>query len=92
MAPRWHAQHVKKLLIAAALLVGLVFLARRVAAGCGSIDWEQRVAAMPDNAPPKWMFNNIRAIRENTERVLELLERSPSGDDGIVEDGAGSTA
>ena len=29
---------------------------------------------MPDNAPPKWMFNNIGAIRNNTERIIELLE------------------
>ena len=30
---------------------------------------------MPDNAPPKWIFTNVTAIRENTERILELLER-----------------
>ena len=29
---------------------------------------------MPDNAPPKWMFRNITAIRENTDRILQLLE------------------
>ena len=29
---------------------------------------------MPDNAPPKWMFNNISEIRNNTERIIELLE------------------
>ena len=29
---------------------------------------------MPETAPPKWMFTNITAIRENTERILELLE------------------
>jgi hypothetical protein len=28
---------------------------------------------MPDTAPPKWMFLNITAIRENTERILERL-------------------
>ena len=26
----------------------------------------------PDNAPPKWVFRNINAIRENTDRILEL--------------------
>ena len=26
---------------------------------------------MPDNAPPKWMFRNITAIRENTDRILD---------------------
>lgn len=29
---------------------------------------------MPEDAPPKWMFRNISAIRENTERILQLLE------------------
>jgi hypothetical protein len=29
---------------------------------------------MPDNAPPKWMCRNITAIRENTDRILGLLE------------------
>jgi hypothetical protein len=30
---------------------------------------------MPENAPPKWIFRNISAIRENTDRILQLLER-----------------
>ncbi len=29
---------------------------------------------MPDNAPRKWMFCNITAIRENTGGILALLE------------------
>ncbi len=64
---------MKKLGIALAVLVGLAFLIRRFAPGCGNVDWEQRFAAMPDNAPPKWMFRNISEIHENTERILELL-------------------
>jgi hypothetical protein len=44
-------------------------------------------AALPsprraDNAPPKWAFNNISAIRENTDRILELLEREHKADTG----------
>jgi hypothetical protein len=39
---------------------------------CG---WQQRIEALPDNAPPKWMFRNISVIRDNIERILELLER-----------------
>jgi hypothetical protein len=27
----------------------------------------------PDDFPPKWMYLNITAIRENTERILEAL-------------------
>lgn len=32
------------------------------------------IEQMPDDSPPKWMFNNITAIRENTDRILQLLE------------------
>ena len=28
---------------------------------------------LPDDSPPKWMFANIAAIRENTDRILERL-------------------
>ena len=37
---------------------------------------------MPDNAPPKWAFQNISAIRENTDRILELLDSPPKVDTG----------
>ena len=46
-----------------------------------NIDWEKRLAALPDNAPPKWMFRNITAIRENTDRILTLVETERSGSD-----------
>lgn len=29
----------------------------------------------PEDFPPKWMYLNVSAIRENTERILELLTR-----------------
>ncbi len=62
-------------LAAGAALAGLGALARHF----GRIphtDWAKRIESMPDNAPPKWMFRNITAIRENTDRILELLESS----------------
>lgn len=65
---------MKKLLILIGVVAGLAYLARRLAPDLRSIDWEKKLEAMPDNAPPKWMFNNIAAIRNNTERILELLE------------------
>lgn len=65
---------MKKVLIVVAVVVGVGFVLKRVAPNLGGIDWEKRFAAMPDNAPPKWMFRNIAAIRENTDRILELLE------------------
>ncbi len=62
------------LAVADAMLVGLGMLARRFGPKRGNIDREKRFEAMPDNSPPKWMFRNITAIRENTDRILELLE------------------
>jgi hypothetical protein len=66
---------MKKALVLAVVLVGLGAVAKRFAPKMQSIDWEQRLERMPDNAPPKWMFRNINSIRENTERILDLLER-----------------
>ena len=68
---------MKKVLIVVAVLAGLGFLAKRFAPDLGKIDWEKKFDAMPDNAPPKWMFTNISAIRDNTERIIELLARDP---------------
>lgn len=71
---------MKKALIAAGLIAGVALLARRFAPKCGEIDFGQMIERMPDNAPPKWMFNNVSAIRSNTDRILELLqtERAPA--------------
>jgi len=65
---------MKKLVIAAVLLVGIGFLAKRLGPRVANVDWEKRFESMPDNAPPKWMFRNISEIRSNTDRILELLE------------------
>jgi hypothetical protein len=48
--------------------------ARRCARGRGGFDFEKMIERMPENAPRKWMFRNISAIRADTERILELLE------------------
>ena len=69
---------MKKVLAAAAVLVGLGVLARRLGPKMPAIDWEKRLQAMPDNARPKWMYRNITAIRENTDRILEQLETGQS--------------
>jgi hypothetical protein len=71
---------MKKLLVLIAVLIGIGVLVKRLAPDLGNIDWEQKFEAMPDNAPPKWMFRNITAIRENTDRILEVLEGRPAGD------------
>jgi hypothetical protein len=65
---------MKKVVAVAAVLAVLGVLARRFGPKMPAIDWEKRLQAMPDNAPPKWMFRNITAIRKNTDRILQLLE------------------
>ncbi|HEX7070938.1 MAG TPA: hypothetical protein VF190_09040 [Rhodothermales bacterium] len=62
----------KRWFIGAAVLA-IVFLIARSAARSGTSRWETMLERMPDTAPPKWMFNNITAIRENTDRILEQL-------------------
>ena len=82
---------MKKLVIAAAALILIGFLAKRFAPKVVDIDWEQRFSAMPDNAPPKWMFRNISEIHDNTERILALLDGTAETADtqpGIVEPSA----
>jgi len=40
--------------------------------------------AMPEDFPPVVMFNNVAATRENSERILELLEKDRSGTEEAV--------
>jgi hypothetical protein len=61
------------LLVGAAVLGGAL-VARRAIHRCGGFDFEKMIERMPENAPPRWMFGNISAIRQNTERILELIE------------------
>jgi hypothetical protein len=70
---------MKNALVLAAVFVGLAGLRKLLGSRLQNIDWEKRIASLPDNAPPKWMFRNITAIRENTERILRLLESERSG-------------
>jgi hypothetical protein len=71
---------MKKALIIVGALAGAALLARRFAPSCGQFNFEQMIERMPDDAPPKWMFRNISAIRTNTEQILELLktEQAPT--------------
>jgi hypothetical protein len=64
---------MKKALIVGGTVVGAALLARR-SSRCGGFNVEQMIERMPENAPPKWMFRNISTIRENTDRILRLLE------------------
>jgi hypothetical protein len=64
--------------IVAGVVLAAAYLARRLAARSGALSWEQMIERMPDTAPPKWVFNNIRAIRENTEQILGRLRSEPA--------------
>ena len=75
---------MKKGLFFAALVVGLVIVAKRFGPKMQNMDWEKRLERMPENAPPKWMFRNITAIRENTDQILELLDRERVPSTGSV--------
>jgi hypothetical protein len=46
------------------------------------VDLERMIERMPENAPPKWMFRNVNVIRENTERILQLLEEQQASAKG----------
>ncbi len=65
---------------AVVVLAVLAGLAKRVGSRMQNVDWEKRLEAMPENAPPKWMFRNISEIHENTDRILDLLEHEGSSE------------
>jgi hypothetical protein len=54
--------------------IGVGVLAWRLVSKSERLSWEAMLERMPDTAPPKWMFANIAAIRENTDRILQRLE------------------
>jgi hypothetical protein len=64
----------KRLLVSGAAVTGVALVAKRLASRSRGLDFGRLFERMPENAPPKLMFRNISAIRENTERILQLLE------------------
>jgi hypothetical protein len=42
------------------------------------VKMQEGMEAMPEDFPPVVMFDNVAATRENSERILELLEKDPS--------------
>jgi len=54
-------------------VIGAALVAVRFLVRSGRVSPESLLERMPDDAPPKWMFRNIEAIRENTDRILERL-------------------
>jgi hypothetical protein len=41
---------------------------------------QEAMEAMPEDFPPVVMFDNVAATRENSERILELLEKGSAGE------------
>ena len=56
------------------VIAGVVLLVRRFGPEMGKV-CERVFEKMPDDFPPKWMYLNITAIREQNERIIELLEK-----------------
>lgn len=65
---------MKKWLIIGGAVVAAALLARYFASKSGAFNWEKMLERMPDTAPPKRIFTDLRAIRENTDRILERLQ------------------
>jgi hypothetical protein len=76
-------------LIVGAVLAAVGLVVKRLAPELGKIDWEKKFESMPDNAPPKWMFRNFMAIRENTEQIIAMLEGQPAHDSTAREPAGG---
>jgi len=55
------------------VIAGVALLIRRFAPEMGKA-CEHVFDKMPDKFPPKWMYLNITAIREQNERIIQLLE------------------
>ena len=58
--------------------VGTAFLAKRLASKRGGGDFGQMIERTPEGSPTRWVFDNVTAIRKNTDRILELLEGRPT--------------
>jgi hypothetical protein len=65
---------MKQAWVIVATVAGGALLAKALTSRVGKTDLAERIAAMPDTSPPKWIFMNVTAIRANTERILALLE------------------
>ena len=55
------------------VIAGAALLVRRFGPEMGCV-CKRIFEKMPDDLPPKRMFLNIMAIREQNERIIELLE------------------
>ena len=79
-------ERMKRSAVLIPIVVVAVLLAKRLGP---RIDFASRIAAMPDSAPPKWIFDNVTAIRANTDRVPDLLQQQATAEPDIPPGRAG---
>ena len=77
---------MKRLLIFAVLAAGTFLAIRRVAKGAGpalrercAAACERMLANMPESFPPNRMMADLEVLKEQTARVLDLVERQAEG-------------
>ncbi len=61
-----------------ALIFGGVMLVMRFAGPKIGEFVDRKFEEAPEDFPPKWMYLNISAIREQNERIMQLLEEKAS--------------
>jgi hypothetical protein len=68
---------MKRLLIVGGVVAGAAIAAKGIASRGGGHgpNFERMIERMPEGAPPRWVYENVTAIRQNTERILKLLEK-----------------
>lgn len=65
-------------------VLGLGMLAMRLFGPKLGERMEHMFEEAPEDFPPKWMYVNISAIRENTDRILEALGQRATEVEGQV--------
>ena len=80
----WRRGDMKKvavLMLVCAAVCAAVKVRKRQSAGPRPSMWDKMregMEAMPEDFPPRVMFDNVATVRENTERILKILEESDS--------------
>lgn len=69
---------MKPIVVIACIAVAGALVLKRLGARRGE-GWEARIARMPDNSRPRWLFSNIAAIRQNTDEILKGMDAPATG-------------
>lgn len=66
------------LMVVVAAAAAAVMMLRKQSSSAGPTMWQkmqEHMEAMPEDFPPRVMFDNVAAVKENTEQILELLRK-----------------